>query len=495
MALVIRLPLLAEVPQMTDETGEVASALAILDGARPLVHNDAYRGPVWAYLLALALGTFGLHPDLPRGFAAILGALTVGATYLLARAVVGQRAALVAALLTATAFGPVVLFSHVAWSNHSTPLWVVLAAALLWWGAGDGRLSAAALVTSGGIWGLALQSHPSAVAPLVGAGAWWLAGRERRQRLRMPAPWLAVALLLIVLSPIFVYNIHQPLASVHEAGAAGQPLAATLHPADLARRLVELAGQLGRTTGAGPLSEPGDPVPDALVAGTDGLRPWATLLYAILWLVAFTRSAWRGPRLVGWMGLATVGILPLLNRNYTSFHDQRYIGVLVPLGAVAVGAWAAEGWGNRSAARRGILAAAVGLLALYPLVAASAFYSRELTAVRSNAPLAAVVTRLAATASGPGSHVLVDKELGDIDLGGGGDPARAFVQRLTLAGVANDRSRLDEMRWFLLNDVETTYWLIVGASAAATLEREFDLTPWEEGTGWRVLERRSQVAD
>ncbi len=492
LALVIRLPLLTAVPQLTDETGEVATALAILDGARPLVHNDAYRGPVWAYLLAAALGVFGPHPDLPRAFAASLGALTVGATYLLGHAVAGRRAGLMAALLTATAFGPVVLHSHVAWSNHSTPLWVAAAALLMQLGAADGRGSAAALVASGGFWGLALQSHPSAVAPLLGAGAWWLASRDRRDRLRSPAPWLAMILFLAVLSPILVYNVRQPLASVREAGASGQPLAATLQPDVLAGRLVALAGQLGRTVGAGPLAELGDPAPNGLVAGTDGLRPMATLLYAAIWLAALVRAAWRGPRLVGWMGLATLLILPLLNRNYTSFHDQRYVGLLVPLGAVALGAWLSGLWARRLAAGRAALALAVGLLALYPLLAAGAFYSRELAAGRTNAPLTAVVTRMAAGAE-PGQHVLVDKALGDVDLGGGGDPARAFVQLLTLSGVANDRSRLDEMRWFLLNDTDTRFWLIVADSTATTLAHEFDLVPWEAGARWRVLERRGQA--
>jgi hypothetical protein len=490
LALLVRLPGLTEVPRLTDETAEVATALAIVsEGARPLVASDAYRGPAWAYLLAGALALFGAHPWLPRAFAAVLGALTVGATYLLGRALVDRRTGLVAALAVATAFAPVVLLSHVAWSNHSTPLWVLLAALATWRGRRPGRRGDLSLLAAGVLWGLALQSHPSALAPLLGAVGWWLAGADRRRRLRQPGPWLALAGCLATLSPMLLHNLRAPGASLGEAGASGQPLGLPAGPLDLVGRCLALLGQLGRALAAGPPAEPGDPTPGALVAATDALRGPVTWLAAGLYLAALARTAWRGPRLVAWLGGATLLVLPLVNRNYTSFHDQRYIGLLVPLCAVALGAWVSAAWAGAGASGRRVTAAATALVLAWPLLAVAAFQARETAAGRTNAPLSEVVVRLAQGRHERPTEVFVDKALRDVDLGGGGDPARAFAQLLTLSGVPNALSDTDELRWYLAQADRPPYWLILSPATAATLGREFPLLAWEQGEGWTVVER------
>lgn len=491
-ALLLRWPYLQDIPALTDETGEVATALAIVqDGARPLVHSDAYRGPAWAYLMAGALALTGPQPWLPRAVAALLSALTVGATYLLARALADRRAGLVAALVMTTAFGPVALHAHVAWSNHATPLWVTLAALCTWLGQGPGRRGLVALVTAGALWGVALQSHPSALAPLLGAVGWWLAAPERRARLRHAGPWLAALAFGTVMSPMLIYNIAQPGATVQEAAASGQPLALTADPRVLAGRLAGLAGQLGRTAGAGPLYEAGDPVAHPLLALTDALRPAATALYALLLLAALAWAGWRGPRYLAWLAGATLLLLPMLNRNYTSFHDQRYIGLLLPLAAAALGAWFSRRWMEAEARplARWALAIGIGILITFPLLSVSAFYQREAAAGRDNVALHRAVKRLSEASRAGHQHVFVDKALRDVDLGGGGDPARAFVQQLTLSRVPNDLSDTDTIRWHLANDAESTFWLVTSAGAGGQLSREFGLRAWEDHEGWQVWER------
>jgi 4-amino-4-deoxy-L-arabinose transferase-like glycosyltransferase len=490
MAFLVRRPLLMAVPRMTDETGEVATALDIAwHGARPLVHNDPYRGPAWAYLLAGVIQVTGPNPAAPRLFAAVLGALTVGVTYLLGRALAGRIAGVAAAALMTTAFGPVALFSHVAWSNHSTPLWVVLATLLLAVGTGPGRAAAAALIISGAVWGLALQSHPSAIAPLLGAGAWWLAAPARRAGLRTAGPWLALGLFVLVMSPLLVFNVQHPLASVQAAGASGQPLQRDRSVRALGDSMVGLGAQLGRTTAAGPLAEAGDPVPDSLVAITDLARPWASWLYAGLILAAWARAGLRGPRLIASMAAASLVILPLVNKNYVSLHDQRYIGYLVPLGAVAIGAGFTAAWARSGRPGRWTLAVALALLVAYPLVSIAAFYDRETAAGRTNQPYLNVTSRLAQVAQSPGQHVFVDKAMRHLDLGGGGDPTRTFEQLLTLSRVPNDRTDVTELRWFLEHDHTTTYWIIAQDATAAALAGRYALRQWEQGDGWRVLER------
>ncbi|MCB0216801.1 MAG: hypothetical protein KDH92_09215, partial [Chloroflexi bacterium] len=282
LALLLRLPRLDSIPRYTDETGEVATALDIaFEGARPLVHNDAYRGPVWAYGLAGALRLFGPQPGLPRRYALTLSVLTVLATWALARGLVGPRAGWVAGLLQASAFAPIALESHVAWSNHATPLVVTLAALATWRGAGasvtdpqpapaeapvSGRqapgfdsghpVSGPAtgrqgpgggadrwLLLAGLLWGLALQTHPSVVAPLAGAGLWLLLRPGFRARLRRPAPYLALGLFLLALGPLIVHNLSSlrstgDLASVEDATAESQPVNRDFGVASLAGNLV-----------------------------------------------------------------------------------------------------------------------------------------------------------------------------------------------------------------------------------------------------------------
>lgn len=519
-ALAVRWPMVHTIPRYTDETGEVATALAIaFDGARPLVHNDAYRGPFWAYMLGGVLALTGPAPGVPRLFTLALGVLTVGATYFFARALAGRAAGLVAGLLMATAFGPVVLGSHVAWSNHSTPLWTTLAALALWLGAGSsaGRRADAWLILSGLLWGLALQTHPSVIALLPGALLWFVAAPYRRQRLRTPGPWIAAAVFVLALAPMIVYNVQNGLASVAEATKPSQPIVREIGPVVWLTNGVALAGQLGRAAGAGPSPEPSDARPIAVTAATDALRPVATWAYAFALLGALAWTGWRGPRLPACLAGSAVLILPLINDSYTNFYDSRYLAMLLPLAYAAVGAiagpWLAAA-DRRPAARIGG-AAVLGALVLYPLVALAGFYIHEIYAGRTNYRLIAAADLIAAEDAGGGRTVLVDKGMRPLKLGGGGDPTRAFDELLTLRRVDHQLADIDKIRWFMLNDTAASIWIVAAGATAGQLvaegqERGMDpavladprdprdpaphcaFVMRAEGEGWTLLELRRE---
>ncbi len=546
LAFALRLPELQEIPRLTDETSEVAAALEIaFEGQRPLVHNDAYRGPVWAYGLAGVLRIFGPRPGLPRFYALALGLASVLTTYALARALAGPRAARLAGLLQACAFAPIALESHVAWSNHATPAMVTLAALATArafsergvvgrdtasgaapvrasskrGGLGDKETEATAtgdsverdtspatstgwLLAAGLVWALALQTHPSAIAPLVGAAIWILACPPRRARLLRPAAGLALALFLLGLSPMIIHNLAaygEPedgvATSLDDATAESQPVNRDFSPPALARNLAALTGQLGRAAAAGRPVEPGEPVPGPLVAVTDALRPLAGLAVALLLLAALARDLLRGSSLPAALAWAGILILPLVNRNYQSFYDMRYLGFLLPLSFTALAVWLD---GTRPRRRAWMI---VALISAYSLLSVGAYYQREAAAGRTNAPLIAAVERLEqeddvwtsdpADPEAPAeAQIWIDKAMRPIKLEGGGDPVRAFEHLLVLRGLPAQLSDVDELRWFLLEDERTRYWILAADGTADALAAEgFELETRMDAEGWQLLLR------
>ncbi|MFQ5459166.1 MAG: hypothetical protein ACE5EL_00065 [Anaerolineae bacterium] len=522
-ALALRWPGLQEIPRLTDETGEVAAALAILEGDRPLVHNDAYRGPGWAYLLAATLRVVGVAPGVPRAFAAVLGAMTAGAAFAMAAALAGSNrgaaravaspetrlepssvatstargasarwmvpgAGLVAGAGVATATGLVVLSSHVAWSNNATPLAVVVAAIALHRGVqvaprGSWR-SRAWLTASGALWGLAIQTHPSALAPLAGAGLWYLVAAGSAG-LRRPGTWLAVAAFGAAVGPLVVFNLQRPLASLGAATAADQPMARDHSPGAIATNTVALFGQVGRMAGAGPGDRLGPEAAAAAVPGT------AEVVYAGVLVLALALSLVTGPRLVGAMAGASVLILPLVNRSYDNFYDGRYVAILVVLGWVAVGTASATLWrrwgGSHGRLYRAALVAVLAATIAYPVVPTARLYARERGAGRTNAPFLEDAALVAHRAAGdPATTVLVDKALRDIGLGGGGNAQRAFTYLLALQGVPAAQADVSEMRWHLARRPRGPLVLVVAQATAPELAARGAIT-METRPDWRVM--------
>jgi predicted membrane-bound mannosyltransferase len=87
VGVLMRAPYLALSPMFEDETRQTIYALDIKPGVfMPLTGNDPYAGPLFSYLIAVSMRLFGSTPVTPRILVMLLGALTVGATYGLGRA-------------------------------------------------------------------------------------------------------------------------------------------------------------------------------------------------------------------------------------------------------------------------------------------------------------------------------------------------------------------------------------------------------------------------
>lgn len=210
LAFAVRIPYLMSAPRFTDESIEALHALAIYaDGLRPLTGPEEYIGPLHAYLIAAVLWVAGPSPAIPRLVSLVAGVLTVAATYALARQLGGRPAGIVAGLLLSVLPLHVTVNSHVGWSSCLTPLVTTGAVLLLL----RGRAGYAAL-GAGVATGLAIQTHPSAVA-LVPAIVTWLLLADGR------AAWsrLVVVGIGVVggVAPLLAFNLTSGFASVTEA--------------------------------------------------------------------------------------------------------------------------------------------------------------------------------------------------------------------------------------------------------------------------------------
>ncbi len=538
LAIALRLPALTTIPAITDETDELLWSLAIFRGEHwPLTSSDAYIGPLANYVTAASYTLFG--PSLASGRAAAiaLGALIAPATWALTGAAAcaqsrlaadgapmgeeakgespGHPAGILAGVLAAVAFGPVVL-SHVAWSHGGAPAWLALALAGLVAAsaARTPRRRAAAALAGGVCGGLAVGAHPTVVAfaPGVAVG-WWLwlrdAKPERDVHAHPAAPsvqsdetrrsagarpslhvlaWTILGLALGY-SPGLVVLARQGLAPFRASAADQDYVGVQLD--DLGIGIVAwLDGVLRNLIG-----------PPAIAV--DDPRLWLGALAvagAIVW------AGWRGQRFLAVTMLSGVLFMPLVvdADKFLSLTGLRYSAPGLPILAAAVAlasvdALAAElPWlaGRRPrphrastggeyeeagpGSRLGLLVAGAMLLgllavAIYAPMATYLFYAETERTGVTGAPVLEVAGGLARGADRRDA-LLVDSSF-DIKLTGGGTVGRAIGALLTLEGVEYQRAKIDKIRWFLANGQGARYDLVLSGATADTLAAEFALEP------------------
>ncbi|MBI5292364.1 MAG: glycosyltransferase family 39 protein [Chloroflexi bacterium] len=148
-----------------DEAFYGLDAMSVLRGAHPIFFSaNNGREPLYIYLLSLSVAAFGRTPFGLRFASAVIGTLTIPATYLLGRALFNRRVGLLAMAVCAVTFWPVAL-SRVSFRAGALPLFLGLAVALGWLGVQRRKLPLAIL---GGVaYGLAFNTYTAArVTPL-----------------------------------------------------------------------------------------------------------------------------------------------------------------------------------------------------------------------------------------------------------------------------------------------------------------------------------------
>jgi 4-amino-4-deoxy-L-arabinose transferase-like glycosyltransferase len=410
VAVGLRLWQLRDVPRLTDETDEVMRGLAIARGELlPLTNVDAYIGPLWSYLLALGFLVAGPSSLLPRLLTMLAGLLTVAATAWLGRELalrlgLGRHRDLVAlgaALLLATSSFHVIVSSRIAWSHALTPLAMTVAVALLlrWDRTGDGKSLAAA----GLAYGLAVHTHPTAVALAPGMALWALL--QPRRVLTSRATWTALGLFLLANLPMLLFNLMSGLGSaaaaaqVQNAYAGGAPTTFGGYLDNLAILLTSLPLLLG--------GDVGDRRGSAVI-----LDDPLSLVYAALALLGLAFAARKRVLLPALVLASAALVLPLVNGKYEPLFNGRYLAPLLPMefGLLAAGtvrlASAIPVLRNRVTV---VASTALLVLALPPLVSLYAYVDASLRDGPNNQELYRAAEIVAAAR--PAGSVLVDATL------------------------------------------------------------------------------------
>jgi len=333
LGLLMRLPNLMLIPPFEDEVSQAVYALSIRPGEfMPLVGNDAYAGPWFSYLLAVSMRLFGSAPATPRIVIMIMGALTVGATYGLAR-VSGQSrpwAALVGLLMAANPHH-ILVNSHYAGATYAVPLFSTLFLVAL--SLAVQRQSGAWLVVASIGLGLAIQATPVVALMLPGVALWFVVQRQGGIGLRTRWPYLATAALVLTCAPLVVYNAQTQLGSLQAAQSrtyAWRPDASfAAYIQNLGRLILQLCRQVS-----------------GVLEGDESLRSLAGLPLVF--------SAWSSAGLVyaarhkAGLLVATVAsqvlIMPWISHSYGMIAITRYTSPLTPLLLVVMGILAEGAW-------------------------------------------------------------------------------------------------------------------------------------------------------
>ena len=436
VGLLTRLPYVTLIPLYHDETASAIYALAIkLGGFMPLVNVDPYHGPVFPYLLAASLYLFP-SPLTPRIFAMITGALTVGITYGLARAMgLGRPWATLAGLLMTANPIHILINSHLADSSFIIPLFSTAFLAAL--ARAVRRDSGPWLIVAGALLGLAGQAHPTVALMLPGVAVWFLLQRTpggldwRRQSSRQSPigfrtrwPYLAAAVVLLVYAPVIIHNMRTSLAAVQEVTQhrlyAWEPVTSLgMYLQNMWRLALQLCRQVS-----------------GVLEGNETFRDLMGLpLLLSAWAVAgLIYTARKGASLPALAVLSQMLVMPGLSSYYGLYLETRYTIQLAPLMFVAMAALAADVWeimrpyppalssveDARQRKKRGrrramawLAGALLVALSLWPLTLLARYYQHQLAAGRTTAPNYAFVDDV--MRQWHGESILISKSLGPFD--------------------------------------------------------------------------------
>ncbi len=175
----------------------------------PTSVGNMYLGPLYYYMMVVAMAIFWLNPVAAAGMVAIIGVASVGLIYYLAREWFGWWPAVIASVLYA--ISPVnIIYSRSSWNPNPAPFFGLLAMLGMykWHRSRDARW----FILTGGAVAFAVQMHYLALI-LVGVfGVLWVyeLGLSWRKKLETRHFWLGtiggVLMFLILMSPLAIFD-------------------------------------------------------------------------------------------------------------------------------------------------------------------------------------------------------------------------------------------------------------------------------------------------
>ncbi|MBP7686803.1 MAG: glycosyltransferase family 39 protein [Thermoflexales bacterium] len=429
-ALAVRLPYLNLIPYFEDETLEVVTALKVWPGGQLIaVAWDNYIGPVMQYLWAGLFAAFGPDLNLARGVVLITGALTVGATYALARTLnLSKFAAFIAALLLLANPPHILINSHIAWSNSAASLFTTLV--LLTLALAVKRGQPRWLIASGVLAGVSMQFHPVSILILIGVVVWFIADGDARKLLRTKWPYFAGILAVVCYSNVIVSNLQSGFYGVAEAQSRSYIWQLSSSVEVYVQNVGRLILQLFRST-AGDLSE---------VETWQALIGWP-LIY-VAWLIGGVIYAVRSRlKMPLWIVGTLIVFMPLISNHYGTLITTRLTNQFLPLLFVMMGAAGAAiiDWVKRRDVVRGaysVMAAMFIVSAVLPLGPLFGYYQQRLEQGRTNAEFAPFVEVLKKQANG--APIYLSATVSELRLGGSGNVNYVLDTMLSLAQVPHD---------------------------------------------------------
>ena len=201
-----------------DEAYNGLDALEVIGGARPLYFpaNNG-REPLFIYLVAASVGVLGRTPFAVRWPAAVIGVLTLPATYMLGRVLLGKRVGLMALAVAAFTFWPLAL-SRIGFRVVALPLLTALSLACAAAGWRSRRLGLVAL--GGLLYGCSFYTYLAARFTPLALIAFLIFWYSARRLTFPPVRWLAVFALTaaLVLAPLGDTALRQPEILLGRAG-------------------------------------------------------------------------------------------------------------------------------------------------------------------------------------------------------------------------------------------------------------------------------------